>query len=89
MSKIFISYRREDSADVTGRIYDHLCRTFRSEDIFTDVDSIPLGIDFRTFITERVQSCDVAIVIIGKDWLAATNSKGNRRLDDPDDFCSP
>lgn len=86
MSKIFISYRRVDSADVTGRIYDHLCRTFNSDDIFKDVDSIPLGVDFRTIITETVQSCDVAVVIIGKDWLTTINSQGTLRLDDPDDF---
>jgi DNA/RNA endonuclease G (NUC1) len=86
MSKIFISYRRLDSGDVTGRIYDHLCQKFRSDDVFKDVDSIPLGTDFRSVITNTVQSCDVAVVIIGKDWLTATNSKGMRRLDDPDDF---
>jgi len=86
MGKIFISYRRADSADVTGRIYDHLCRTFKSDDIFKDVDSIPLGVDFRTAITRTVQSCNVAVVIIGKDWLTATNEAGIRRLDDPDDF---
>jgi len=86
MSKIFISYRRVDSADVTGRIYDYLCRTFNSDDIFKDVDSIPPGVDFRTIIRETVESCDVAVVIIGKDWLTTTNSQGNLRLDDPDDF---
>ena len=28
MSKTLISYRREDSADVTGRIYDRLIQQF-------------------------------------------------------------
>jgi len=26
MSQVFISYRRDDSADVTGRIYDRLAQ---------------------------------------------------------------
>lgn len=86
MSKIFISYRRSDSADVTGRIFDYLSQNFSSDQLFKDVDSIPAGADFRTAITDTVQSCDVAVVIIGRGWLTATNSKGVRRLDDPDDF---
>jgi hypothetical protein len=30
MSKIFISYRREDSADIVGRIFEHLVQEFAS-----------------------------------------------------------
>lgn len=50
MSKILISYRREDSAHVTGRIYDRLVQQFGRTAVFKDVDSIPLGIDFRTYL---------------------------------------
>jgi hypothetical protein len=46
-STIFISYRRTDSADVVGRIYDRLLSSYSKEKIFKDVDSIPLGVDFR------------------------------------------
>ena len=49
-SRIFLSYRRTDSADVTGRIFDRLSVQFAKEKIFKDVDSIPLGVDFRTYI---------------------------------------
>jgi hypothetical protein len=44
---IFVSYRRHDSADVTGRIYDRLVQRFDKAQVFKDVDSIPLGVDFR------------------------------------------
>jgi hypothetical protein len=44
---IFISYRRDDSVDITGRIYDRLVQHFSRDTVFKDVDSIPLGIDFR------------------------------------------
>ncbi|MBX3327430.1 MAG: hypothetical protein U0223_17395 [Nitrospira sp.] len=53
MSKILILYRREDSADVTGRIYDWLIQVF-PQLVFRDVDSIPLGIDFRAYFDEQV-----------------------------------
>jgi hypothetical protein len=59
MSEIFISYRREDSADATGRITDQLCREFGEEAIFTDVDNIPLGVDFRRHIDDKVSRCSV------------------------------
>ena len=47
---IFISYRRNDSADVTGRIYDRLVYGFGKETIFKDVDSIPFGVNFRSYM---------------------------------------
>jgi hypothetical protein len=34
---IFICYRRDDSADVTGRIYDRLVDHFTPEHVFMDV----------------------------------------------------
>jgi len=40
--KVFLSYRRVDSADVSGRIFDRLVVEFGSRNVFKDVDSIPL-----------------------------------------------
>ena len=86
MSKILISYRREDSADVTGRIYDRLVQKFGQGAVFKDVDSIPLGVDFRTFLDEQVAKCEVFLAVIGRDWIKKRGSKGKSRLDDPGDF---
>jgi hypothetical protein len=44
---IFISYRRDDSADVAGRIYDRLVDSFGEDLVFKDVDNIPFGMDFK------------------------------------------
>ena len=38
--KIFISYRRSDTPDVSGRIYDELARHFGADTVFKDVDDI-------------------------------------------------
>jgi hypothetical protein len=86
MSRIFISYRRTDSADVTGRIFDHLTLHFARDDLFKDVDSIPLGTDFRKSISDAVQSCDVVLAVIGRNWLHSKDRQGNLRLSNPDDF---
>ena len=83
---IFVSYRRSDSADIAGRIYDRLVDRFGRAPIFKDVDSIPLGLDFKKYLEQKVGECDVLLAIIGDHWLDARDSAGNRRLYDPDDF---
>jgi len=82
---IFVSYRRQDSADVTGRIYDRLIQRFGKEQIFKDVDSIPLGVDFREHLGGVVGKCDVLLAVIGNEWLAG-DTAGHRRIDDAKDF---
>ncbi|MEP7285741.1 MAG: SUMF1/EgtB/PvdO family nonheme iron enzyme [Chloroflexota bacterium] len=69
MTKIFISYRRDDSADVAGRIYDRLVAKFGKDAVFKDVDSIPFGVNFKKHLEGVVQQCAVELVIIGKQWL--------------------
>ncbi|MES9947016.1 MAG: toll/interleukin-1 receptor domain-containing protein [Candidatus Thiodiazotropha sp.] len=86
MANIFISYRREDSADVTGRIHDRLVEHFGDSALFMDVDDIPLGVDFSKYIDEKVGKCEVVLAVIGRDWLSAADANGNRRLDLPEDF---
>jgi hypothetical protein len=85
-SAVFISYRRADSADVTGRIYDRLLAHFGKESIFKDVDSIPFGVDFRQHVSIAVGDCRVLLAIIGRDWLGTGTGGAQRRIDDATDF---
>ena len=82
---VFISYRRGDSADITGRIYDRLAQHFGKEAVFKDVDSIPLGIDFQKHLQGAVGQCSVLLAIIGRSWVDAGSDSGKRRLDDSRD----
>lgn len=86
MRGIFISYRREDTEGQAGRLFDDLSAHFGRDAVFMDVAGIKKGLDFRRVIDEHVASCGVLLVIIGKRWLSVTDSKGKRRLDDPNDF---
>lgn len=86
MPSIFISYRRSDSQDVAGRIYDRLAQHFGREAIFKDVDDIPGGEDFRIFLQNTLQQCKVLLAIIGPDWVNALDGQGRRRLDNPADW---
>jgi hypothetical protein len=86
MRGIFISYRREDAEGQAGRLFDDLSAHFGRDAVFMDVAGIKKGLDFRRIIDEHVASCGVLLVLIGKRWLTATDSKGKRRLDDANDF---
>ena len=83
--QIFVSYRREDSAGTTGRLFDRLTRRFPRSRIFIDVDSIEPGEDFLKNVEQAVASCDVLIAVIGKRWLVSSNREGPL-LDNPEDF---
>ncbi|MGA7538071.1 MAG: tetratricopeptide repeat protein [Steroidobacteraceae bacterium] len=85
MSGIFISYRRSDSPDATGRLYDCLVSAFGKAQVFKDVDSIPLGRDFRGHLNSIVGECGVLLAIMGPHWTDVRSDAG-RRLEDPDDF---
>jgi hypothetical protein len=51
-----------------------------------DIDNLDLREDFAEAIRKSVGSCDILIAVIGRRWLDASDSDGNRRLDNPDDF---
>src|SRR5438874_1986477 len=86
MPVIFLSYRRSDSQDVTGRIYDRLVGKFSQKQVFKDVDNIPLGVSFPSHIKQMLSKANFVLVIIGPSWVTATDEHGVRRLDDENDF---
>jgi hypothetical protein len=81
MPKIFISYRRADSAYVTDSIYDHLSRYFGKENVFLDVESIPFGVDFRAYLRDQIAAHDVVLVIIGPDWARLMQERSSQLND--------
>lgn len=86
VGKVFISYRRDESAGHAGRVHDRLERELGRDLLFMDVDAIPLGANFAKVIGEEVAKCDALLAIIGPSWIDARDEGGRRRLDDPNDF---
>jgi TIR domain len=86
MSGIFISYRREDSADEAHRLNRELSDRFGDDNVFIDVEDIALGENFAELIDENVGFCDALVAVIGTKWLACTDATGRRRIDDPQDW---
>jgi len=86
LPRIFISYRREETAYPAGWLFDRLGDRFGDDQVFKDVDSIDPGDDFVQRITTAVGSCDVLLALIGDEWLTITGDDGRRRLENSDDF---
>jgi TIR domain len=84
--RIFISYRRADgeAQAITDHLRDRLLQIFGQNAVFKDVFSIPGAVDFRGALQSAIAETGIMLVIIGKNWLNASNKHG-RRLDDPAD----
>ena len=85
MPKIFISYRRDDSAGYAQAINGQLVQAFSRDDVFMDVDTMEPGVDFVRAIQRAVGECDVLLALIGKRWEFGDRSDSSR-LSDPNDF---
>lgn len=83
MNSVFLCYRRSDTSGYAGWLFEHLVAYLGRENIFRDIDSIPSGADFADLIDRTLTACEVVLVMIGKDWLSATDDEGTRRLNDP------
>jgi hypothetical protein len=49
---IFVCYRRDDTVDAAGRLYDALVARFGRESVFLDIDSIDPGVNFGEVVAQ-------------------------------------
>jgi hypothetical protein len=73
MARIGISYRREGSGWIPGRIFDRLKSHYEDTTnaapnaepvVFLDYDSTPVGVDFRNYIKRVFDTCDFLLAVI-------------------------
>ena len=64
--KIFISYRRDDSRYQARMIYEAFLRRMPRENVFMDIDTIPLGVNFVKVLEGWVEQCEVLLVLMGE-----------------------
>jgi len=86
VARIFISYRRTDSAAYAGRLFDRLRQHFGDAEVFMDLEGIEPGAEFGKVIAEKARAAEVLIALIGRNWLTLANAGSSRRLDDPNDL---
>ncbi len=82
-ARVFVSYRRQDTRHVAGRLADRLVEHF---DVFMDMDTIEPGTDFTDVIRQAVENCDIFLSVIGASWTTVLGEQGQRRLDDSADW---
>src|SRR5262245_52458831 len=86
MSTVFISYRRQSAAGEARALFNDLVARLGQDAVFMDVDSISLGRDFRNELHKTLAACDLMLVLIDKDWVAAKDERGQPRLQNANDF---
>src|ERR1700687_2591341 len=86
MSIVFISYRRETAPAEARALFNELVVRLGRSSVFMDVDSIALGRDFRSVLRKTLESCDLMLVVIDKNWADAKDEEGRTRLKNPNDF---
>jgi hypothetical protein len=67
-------------------MYDVLADRFGRDSVVLDIVNVEPGINFLAHVQAGVGSCDVMLAIIGHNWVSATDYRGRRRLEDPDDL---
>jgi hypothetical protein len=82
--KIFISYRRQDSEDITGRIYDRLADRYGADKVFLDIDNIPLGEDFREVVARELEGATAVLAVVGPQWCGQDHTPP--RIHEANDF---
>jgi hypothetical protein len=85
MTTIMLSYRREDSRWIAGRIFDRLEIHYGKGNVYMDIDNIPVGFDFRENIQNSLESCDILLAIVGPHWLG-TDEQGRHAIEDESDW---
>jgi hypothetical protein len=84
--RLFLSYRRDDTAGRAGRLFDGLTQRLGAGSVFQDVASISPGVDFEDAVGTALARTDVSIVVIGSEWTTLVGADGTRRLDHADDY---
>jgi formylglycine-generating enzyme required for sulfatase activity len=88
--KIFISYRRSETAWAARALFERLRREF-DERVFIDIEGLSLGIDYTQVIDAHLEGCEVMLALIGPHWLqeiqkraAAHSQDGDAENHEPD-----
>ena len=84
--KVFISYRRDDTASVAGRMYDRLSRLLTRENVFFDVTTLSGGEEFEKSIAAAIGRSEAALIFIGEEWCAGAPDTNQMRLWEANDI---
>lgn len=85
--RIFINYRRDDTAAEAQLIAQSLRTFVGPEHVFMDTSSFDVGETWPRHIRDALKSSRYVLVIVGPEWLrAGSNEWGQRRIDNLNDW---
>ncbi|MFI5271992.1 MAG: TIR domain-containing protein [Ktedonobacterales bacterium] len=70
MGQIYVAYRRDDAAAISGRVADRLRALFGARAVMKDVEAERAGDSLERGIAGAVRQCSAALVLIGPRWLS-------------------
>jgi hypothetical protein len=85
MSKIVLSYRRDDAKTITNWLYEKLIERYGIDTVFRDIDSIQPTENFKKRIGRALKDCDFVVAVVGPNWQGA-QSGGQARINAPNDW---
>ena len=84
--KIFISYRRDDSAVHAHSLNAELVTAFGAAQVFFDVKAIHYGEAFAPEIERNLKDSDVVVAVIGPLWPTLAGDDGRPRIQRAGDY---
>ena len=66
--RIFISYRRLDSAKFTGDCFEYFSGRLGQRAVFWDQNSIPPDQQWQEIIFQEIEAANVMLIVIGPEW---------------------
>ncbi len=73
--RVFINYRREDSASGAARLRDRLVSSLGAGQIFMDVDNLSAGQRFDKELERALANTEVFLAVIGPRWLGLLKNR--------------
>ncbi|MEU6544667.1 4a-hydroxytetrahydrobiopterin dehydratase [Streptomyces sp. NPDC046859] len=86
MERIFISYRREDGAAEAWLLQEKLSDQLGGAAVFLDTSSVSPGTIWPDRLRQALDNASAALVVIGPNWIKASDEWSRRRIDLQDDW---
>jgi hypothetical protein len=86
VTRLFVSYRTNDSVYAAAAIADGLAARFGPDNVFRDRDSLALGAMYPARIRRGLEQADTVLAVMGPAWLTLQDSTGGRCIDNPRDW---
>ena len=68
MSRVFLSYRHEDSEADAGRLYDTLAAALGADAVYKDVETFAIGRSWKRAVREALADSAAVLFVMGPQW---------------------